>query len=128
MTRRDGRGDFRRNLTGSRLIGDLERSLGFRLFHRAKGSPRRATLEAENSHEKKPSARSSASRPCPASPTTFRAARSGIRRTACLPALATGVRANVIRDILAAYPAIRVDRQSRSSTTVRRGLRPSRST
>lgn len=102
----------------SRLIGDLERSVGFRLFHRAKGSPLRATPEAESFHhevERSFLGIEALSRVA----NDIRTARSGNLRIACLPALATGFMPEVLRDFLAAYSAIRVNLQSRSSTTVR---------
>jgi DNA-binding transcriptional LysR family regulator len=49
----------------------------------------------------------------------IRNARSGNLRIASLPALATGFLPEIIRDFLAAYPGVRVNLQSRSSTTVR---------
>jgi DNA-binding transcriptional LysR family regulator len=102
----------------SRLIGDLERSVGFRLFHRAKGSPLRATPEAESFHQEVE--RSFLGIEALARVANdIRTVRSGNLRIACLPALATGFLPEVIRDFLAAYPAIRVNLQSRSSTTVR---------
>lgn len=102
----------------SRLISDLERSVGFRLFQRTKGSPLRATPEAESFHlevERSFLGIEALSRVA----NDIRTARSGNLRIACLPALATGFLPEVIRDFLAAYPTIRVNLQSRSSTTVR---------
>lgn len=102
----------------SRLIGDLERSIGFRLFERVKGSPLRATPEAESFHlevERSFAGLQVLSRVA----NDIRNARGGNLRIACLPALATGFIPGVIRDFLTAYPEVRVNLQSRSSTTVR---------
>jgi DNA-binding transcriptional LysR family regulator len=102
----------------SRLIGDLERSVGFRLFQRTKGSPLRATPEAESLHlevERSFLGIEALARVA----NDIRTARTGNLRIACLPALATGFMPEVIRDFLAVYPAIRLNLQSRSSTTVR---------
>lgn len=102
----------------SRLIADLERSVRFKLFERVKGSPLRATPEAESFHlevERSFLGLEGLNRIA----NDIRTAHSGNLRIACLPALATGFLPEVIRDFLAAYPGVRINLQSRSSTTVR---------
>ncbi|WP_322111047.1 LysR family transcriptional regulator [Steroidobacter sp.] len=102
----------------SRLIADLERSVGFRLFERVKGSPLRATPEAESFHQEVERSFLGI-QGLTRIANDIRNARSGNLRIACLPALATGFLPEVIRDFLSIYPGVRINLQSRASTTVR---------
>lgn len=102
----------------SRLIAELERSVGFRLFERNKGSAPVPTPEAEAFfHEVQRSfaglqvLRQAAD--------DIRNFRSGNLHIACLPALATGFIPAVIKEFRAANPAVRIQLQTRSSSTVR---------
>lgn len=102
----------------SRLVSELERAIGIRLFERSKGSALRPTPEAEAFHlevERSFTGLQALTRVA----NDIRNARGGNLRIACLPALATGFLPDVIRDFLAAHPGVRVNLQSRSSTTVR---------
>ncbi len=102
----------------SRLIADLERSVAFRLFERVKGSPLRATPEAESFHQEVERSFLGIQGLTRVA-NDIRNACTGNLRIACLPALATGFLPEVIRDFLAVFPGVRINLQSRSSTTVR---------
>lgn len=102
----------------SRLIAELERSVGFRLFERIKGSAPVPTPEAEAFFQEVQRSfaglqvlRQAAS--------DIKNYRTGNLRIACLPALATGFVPDVIQEFRAANPAVRIQLQTRSSSTVR---------
>lgn len=102
----------------SRLISDLERAVGFKLFERVKGSALVPTPEAEGFHlevERSFSGLQELRRVAD----DIRNFGSGNLRIACLPALATSFLPGVIRDFLRKHPTVRVNLQTRSSTTVR---------
>ena len=102
----------------SRLIGDLERSVGFSLFIRAKGSPLVPTPEAESlySEVERTFAGMDALRRAADDIKSF---RSGNLRIACLPALAMGFMPAVIEAFRAEHPTVTIQLQTRSSSTVR---------
>lgn len=102
----------------SRLIADLERAVGFKLFERSKGSSPTATPEAEaflqeveRSFIGLGTLRQVAD--------DIRNFRMGQLRIACLPALATGFVPSVIETFLKLNPSTRIQLQTRSSSTVR---------
>lgn len=102
----------------SRLLADLERSIGFRLFDRVKGSAPIATpegaalfLEVERSFSGLQILRQAAA--------DIRNNRTGNLRIVCLPALANGFIPAVIRTFRQANPSVRIQLQTRSSSTVR---------
>jgi len=102
----------------SRLIADLERSVGFRLFERTKGSAPVPTPEAEAFYHEVQ--RSFAGlQVLKQAADDIRNFRSGNLHIACLPALATGFIPAVIKEFRAANPAVRIQLQTRSSSTVR---------
>lgn len=102
----------------SRLIADLERSVGFRLFERTKGSAPVPTPEAEAFYleVQRSFAGLQVLRQAADDIKNF---RSGNLHIACLPALATGFIPAVIKEFRAANPAVRIQLQTRSSSTVR---------
>lgn len=102
----------------SRLLSDLERSIGFRLFDRVKGSVPIATaegaalfLEVERSFSGLQVLRQAAA--------DIRNNRTGNLRIACLPALANGFIPAVIKTFRRENPSVRIQLQTRSSSTVR---------
>ncbi len=102
----------------SRLIADLERSVGFRLFERIRGSTPVATPEAEaffQEVERSFTGLQALRRIA----NDIRNFRSGNLRIACLPALSTGFVPTVIGRFLEEHPEVRVQLQTRSSSTVR---------
>jgi len=102
----------------SRLIAELERSIGFRLFERTKGSAPVPTPEAEAFFQEvqRSFAGLQVLRQAAADIKNY---RTGNLRIACLPALATGFVPTVIKEFRAANPAVRIQLQTRSSSTVR---------
>jgi DNA-binding transcriptional LysR family regulator len=102
----------------SRLIAELERSVGFRLFERIKGSTPVPTPEAEAFFQEvqRSFAGLQVLRQAAADIKNY---RTGNLRVACLPALATGFVPTVIKEFRAANPAVRIQLQTRSSSTVR---------
>lgn len=102
----------------SRLIAELERSVGFRLFERIKGSAPVPTPEAEAFFQEvqRSFAGLQVLRQAAADIKNY---RTGNLRIACLPALATGFVPTVIKEFRAANPAVRIQLQTRSSSTVR---------
>ena len=102
----------------SRLIADLERSVGFKLFERMKGSAPLATpegvaffQEVERSFSGLQVLRQAAA--------DIRDFRTGQLRIVCLPALANGFVPFVIHAFRATHPDVKVQLQARSSATVR---------
>lgn len=102
----------------SRLIADLERSVGFKLFERVKGStpiatPEGAALfqEVERSFAGLQVLRQAAR--------DIRNFRTGNLRIACLPALANSFIPAVIKTFHQVSPAVKIQLQTRSSSTVR---------
>jgi DNA-binding transcriptional LysR family regulator len=102
----------------SRLIAELERSVGFRLFERVKGSAPVPTPEAEAFFQEVQ--RSFAGlQVLKQAATDIKNSRTGNLRIACLPALSTGFVPTVIKEFRAANPGVRIQLQTRSSSTVR---------
>jgi len=102
----------------SRLIADLEWSVGFALFERVKGMAPVATPEAEalfQEVERSFTGMQELRRIA----TDIKNFRTGHLRIACLPALSTGFVPGAIRQFLADYPSTRIHLQTRSSSTVR---------
>jgi DNA-binding transcriptional LysR family regulator len=102
----------------SRLLADLERSVGFMLFERVKGSvpvatPEGAALfqEVERSFAGLQVLKQAA--------IDIRNFRTGSLRIVCLPALANGFIPTVIKSFRQANPAVKIQLQARSSSTVR---------
>jgi DNA-binding transcriptional LysR family regulator len=102
----------------SRLIADLERAVGFRLFDRVKGSAPIATPEATTLYQEVERSfigiqalRRIAE--------DIRMFRGGQLRIACLPALATSFVPSVIKQFLLEHPDVNIQLQTRSSSTVR---------
>ncbi len=102
----------------SRLISDLERSVGFKLFERVKGSTPIATAEAaalfqevERSFAGLQVLRQAAR--------DIRDFRTGHLRIVCLPALANSFIPAVIKTFRQVSPAVTIQLQTRSSSTVR---------
>lgn len=102
----------------SRLIADLERSVGFRLFDRIKGSAPVATPEADALYQEVERSfiglqalRRIAD--------DIRMFRGGQLRIACLPALSTSFVPSVIKQFLQEHRDVRIQLQTRSSSTVR---------
>lgn len=102
----------------SRLIAELERSVGFRLFERSKGSAPVPTPEAEAflQEVERSFAGLQVLRQAAADIKNF---RTGNLRIACLPALSTGFVPTVIKEFRASNPGVRIQLQTRSSSTVR---------
>jgi DNA-binding transcriptional LysR family regulator len=102
----------------SRLIAELERSVGFRLFERIKGSAPVPTPEAAAflQEVERSFAGLQVLRQAAADIKNF---RTGNLRIACLPALSTGFVPEVIKRFRASNPAVRIQLQTRSSSTVR---------
>lgn len=102
----------------SRLIAELERSVGFRLFERSKGSAPVPTPEAEAffTEVQRSFAGLQVLRQAADDIRNF---RSGNLHIACLPALATGFIPAVIKEFREQNPAVRIQLQTRSSSTVR---------
>lgn len=102
----------------SRLVAELERSVGFRLFERIRGSTPVATPEAEAFYQEVERSFTGlqALRQIASDIRNF---RSGQLRIACLPALSTGFVPTVIELFLRENPGVRVQLQTRSSSTVR---------
>ena len=102
----------------SRLIAELERCVGFKLFERIKGSAPVPTPEAEAFFQEvqRSFAGLQVLRQAAADIKNF---RTGNLRIACLPALATGFVPEVIKEFRTANPAVRIQLQTRSSSTVR---------
>jgi DNA-binding transcriptional LysR family regulator len=102
----------------SRLIAELERSVGFRLFERIKGSAPVPTPEAAAflQEVERSFAGLQVLRQAAADIKNF---RTGNLRIACLPALSTGFVPEVIKQFRASNPAVRIQLQTRSSSTVR---------
>lgn len=102
----------------SRLIAELERSVGFRLFDRIKGSAPVPTAEAEAFFQEvqRSFAGLQVLRQAAADIKNY---RSGNLHIACLPALATGFVPTVIEEFRATNPGVRIQLQTRSSSTVR---------
>ena len=102
----------------SRLIAELERSIGFSLFVRAKGCALSPTPEAESFYR-------DVDRNFAGLETIKKAAddirnfKSGHLRIASLPALAMGFLPSVIDKFRRAHPSVTVQLQTRSSSTVR---------
>lgn len=102
----------------SRLIADLERSVGFRLFKRVKGMVPIATPEAEillQEVERSFTGIQELKRIA----TDIKNLRTGQLRIACLPALSTGFVPSAIQAFVADHPSTRIHLQTRSSSTVR---------
>ncbi|MGH8236776.1 MAG: LysR substrate-binding domain-containing protein [Steroidobacteraceae bacterium] len=102
----------------SRLISELERSVGFKLFERVKGSTPLATpdgaalfQEVERSFSGLQVLRQAAR--------DIRDFRTGNLRIVCLPALANSFIPAVIRTFRQLSPAVTIQLQTRSSSTVR---------
>lgn len=102
----------------SRLIADLERSVGFKLFERVKGStpiatPEGAALfqEVERSFAGLQVLRQAA--------LDIRNVRTGNLRIVCLPALANSFIPAVIKTFRQVSPDVKIQLQTRSSSTVR---------
>lgn len=102
----------------SRLISDLERSVGFKLFERVKGStpiatPEGAALfqEVERSFSGLQVVRQAA--------LDIRNFRTGNLRIVCLPALANTLIPVVLKTFRRVNPAVKIQLQTRSSSTVR---------
>ncbi|WP_332771321.1 LysR substrate-binding domain-containing protein [Phenylobacterium sp.] len=102
----------------SRQISDLERSLGFKLFVRTKGSALAATPEAsaffvqvERSY--------TGIRELARAADDIRNFRSGNLHIACLLALATGFVPSVIKKFRDDYPDVKIHLMTRSSATIR---------
>ena len=102
----------------SRLISDLESSVGFKLFERVKGStpiatPEGAALfrEVERSFSGLQVLKQAAR--------DIRNFRTGNLRIACLPALANSFIPVVIKSFRQSSPAVTIQLQTRSSSTVR---------
>jgi DNA-binding transcriptional LysR family regulator len=102
----------------SRLIADLERSVGFKLFERVKGStpiatPEGAALfqEVERSFSGLQVLKQAA--------LDIRNFRTGNLRIVCLPALANSFIPAVLKTFRRANPAVKIQLQTRSSSTVR---------
>jgi len=102
----------------SRLIAELERSVGFKLFERVKGStpiatPEGAALfqEVERSFSGLQVVRQAA--------LDIRNFRTGNLRIVCLPALANSFIPAVLKTFRRVNPAVRIQLQTRSSSTVR---------
>jgi DNA-binding transcriptional LysR family regulator len=102
----------------SRLISDLERSVGFKLFERVKGStpiatPEGAALyqEVERSFSGLQIVRQAAM--------DIRNFRTGNLRIVCLPALANSFIPVVLKTFRRVNPAVKIQLQTRSSSTVR---------
>lgn len=102
----------------SRLISDLERSVGFKLFERVKGStpiatPEGAALyqEVERSFSGLQIVRQAAM--------DIRHFRTGNLRIVCLPALANSFIPAVLKTFRRVNPAVKIQLQTRSSSTVR---------
>jgi DNA-binding transcriptional LysR family regulator len=102
----------------SRLISELERSVGFKLFERVKGStpiatPEGAALfqEVERSFLGLQVVRQAA--------LDIRNFRTGNLRIVCLPALANSFIPVVIKTFRRVNPAVKIQLQTRSSSTVR---------
>ena len=102
----------------SRLIADLERSVGFKLFERVKGSTPLPTPEAE-AFLQEVERSFLGLQVLKQAATDIRNFRTGQLRIACLPALATGFVPDVIKIFRQTNPAVRVQLQTRSSSTVR---------
>jgi len=102
----------------SRLIADLERSVGFKLFERVKGSTPLPTPEAE-AFLQEVERSFLGLQVLKQAATDIRNFRTGQLRIACLPALATGFVPDVIKAFRQTNPAVRVQLQTRSSSTVR---------
>lgn len=102
----------------SRLIADLEASVGFSLFVREKGSALAPTSEAESFYQEvdRNFAGLSALKRAAEDIRNF---RSGQLRIASLPALAMGFLPAVIQKFHAKHPFVTVQLQTRSSSTVR---------
>jgi DNA-binding transcriptional LysR family regulator len=102
----------------SRLIADLERSVGFKLFERVKGTtpvatPEGAALfqEVERSFAGLQIVRQAA--------LDIRHFRTGNLRIVCLPALANSFIPAVLKTFRQINPAVKIQLQTRSSSTVR---------
>ena len=102
----------------SRLIADLERSVGFKLFERMKGTtpvatPEGAALfqEVERSFAGLQIVRQAA--------LDIRHYRTGNLRIVCLPALANSFIPEVLKTFRRINPAVKIQLQTRSSSTVR---------
>ncbi|MDC7810165.1 LysR substrate-binding domain-containing protein [Sphingomonas koreensis] len=105
----------------SKLIAELEHALGFRLFLRAKGSVLTVTPEAEFFfHEVERSFLGIEALKRTAR--DIRELSTGHLRIAALPALAVSFLPRVIRAYRERYPAITIQLQTRSSSTVRQWI------
>lgn len=101
----------------SRLISDLERSLGFELFVRSKGMPVSPTAEATSFYEEVQ--RSFAGLEALSKVgDDIRNFRGGQLRVACLPALAMGFLPKMINSFSIEHPDVSIQLQARSSSTV----------
>lgn len=102
----------------SRLVADLERSIGFSLFVRAKGSALVPTPEA-NSFYRDVNRNFAGLEVIKKAANDIKNFRSGQLRIASLPALAMGFLPVVIHKFREEHPDITVQLQTRSSSTVR---------